>query len=153
MQVEVVASNGSVDEVLGERENRRVRERRVKPRSDVGERADCRLQVFQILDQVGLSVVDQPGGGVAEHPQVIQSGGQAGPLLDKYLERGRYLAQRLGENVALSCECLGKPVQRLDRRNDVVPLLVQCPHESVEPIKQIANSSLAPGQRGAEIVD
>src|SRR5581483_11675154 len=110
LYVEVVTSSGSIDEVLGEREDRRRRERFAKVRSYVGERADGRLQVLQVLDQVGLSVVDQPGGGVAERAQVVQGGRQARPLLDEYLEGGRYLAQRLGENVALSCECLGKPV-------------------------------------------
>jgi hypothetical protein len=85
LYVEVVTSNGPIDEVLGEREDRRRREREAKPRSDVGERADGGLQVFQILDQVGLSVVDQPGGGVAERAQVIQSRRQARPLLDEHL--------------------------------------------------------------------
>src|SRR5438309_6649448 len=51
LQVEVVAAHGPVDEVLSEREDRRRSERESKPRSDVGERADGRLQVFQILDQ------------------------------------------------------------------------------------------------------
>jgi hypothetical protein len=50
MQVEVVTANGTVDEVLGEREDRRRRERVAKPRPDVGERAEGGLQVFQILD-------------------------------------------------------------------------------------------------------
>src|ERR1700733_8628344 len=89
VQVEVVASNGAVDEVLGEREDRQRRDRRVNVGSDVGEPLDGRLQILQISDQVGLSVVDQPVGGVTEYAQAVQSGGQTWPLLDQHVERGR----------------------------------------------------------------
>ena len=153
MQVEVVASDRSVDEVLGEREHERRRDRHAELRSDVGECFDGRLQVLEVLDQVGLSVVDQPGGGVAEHAQMIQGGRQARPLLDQHIERGRYLVQRIGENVALSGECGRKPVQRLDGVDDVVALFVQSSHERVEASNQITEGALVPGQGGGEIVD
>ena len=139
VQVEVVASNGAVDEVLGEREDRRRRERRVKLRSDVGERTDGRLQILQISHQVGLGVVDQPGGGVAEFAQAVQSGRQAWPLRDQHIESGRHLSQRLSENFALCCEGAANLIQCLNGRDDVVTLLVECPHESVEPVDQIAD--------------
>ena len=48
-QVEVVASNGAVDEVLGEREDRQRRERRVKVRSDVGEPLIVGSRFFRFL--------------------------------------------------------------------------------------------------------
>src|SRR6202012_4494755 len=48
LYVGVVTANGWGGEILGEREAGRRREREAKPRSDVGERADGRLQVFQI---------------------------------------------------------------------------------------------------------
>ena len=153
MQVEVVASDRSVDEVLGEREHEPRRDRHAELRPDVGECFDGRLQVLEVLDQVVLSVVDQPGGGVAEHAQMIERGCQARPLLEQHIEGGRYLAQRISENVALSGECGRKPVQRLDGVDDVVPLIVQSSHERVEASKQITEGALVPGQGGGEIVD
>jgi hypothetical protein len=151
--VEIVASDGSVDEVLGEREHEPRRDRHAELRSDVGECFDGRLQVLEVLNQVVLSVVDQPGGGVAEHAQMIESGRQARSLLEQHIESGRYLAQRLGENVALSGECDRKPVQRPDGVDDVVPLIIQSSHERVEARNQITEGALVPGQGGGEIVD
>jgi hypothetical protein len=72
MQVEEVASDRSVDEVLSKREHEPRRDGRAELRSNVSERFDGRLLVFEVLDQVRLGVVDQPVGGVAEHAKVIQ---------------------------------------------------------------------------------
>ncbi len=124
MKVEIVASDGAVDEVLGEREDRQRRERRIDVRSDVGEPFDGRLQVLQISHQIGLSVVDQPGSRVAELAQAVQSGCQAWPLLDQHIERGRYLTQRLREDLTLGREGAADLIQCLDGRDDVVALLV-----------------------------
>ena len=60
LYVEVVTANGSIDEVLGEREDRRCREREAKPRSDVGERADGRLQVFRFLTKSACVLLISP---------------------------------------------------------------------------------------------
>ena len=152
-QVEEVAPDPSVDEVLREREVSRVFKGRVDIGSDTSDRTDRRFQVFQISHQVGLSVVDQPGGGVAEHAQLVQGGRQARPLFIQHLQRGRYLAQCLGEDVTLVGEGGGKPVQRLDGRDDVLALLVERADELVQPNEQVANSACTPGQGGIEVVD
>ena len=70
--VDVVASDVPVDEALVERERRRVRKGLVEVRPDVGQRLDRRLEILQVLDQVGPCVVDQPGGGVAERPEFVE---------------------------------------------------------------------------------
>ena len=151
--VDVVASDGSVDDILVERVCRRVREDRVEIRPDVSERTDRRLEVFQVLDQIGARVVDQPGGGVAEHAQLVQGGDDAGALADQHIQRRRYLAQRFGDDVALSGQRAGQPVQSLYRGDEAAALLVEGAHELVEALKQVAHSALMPGQRGVEVVD
>ncbi len=88
--VYVVPPDGSVDQVLAVRERgQRVRDGFVEIRSDVCQRTDRRLQVLQVFHQVGLGVVDEPGGGVAEDTQFVECFGDARPLPDQHLQRGR----------------------------------------------------------------
>ena len=71
----------------------------------------------------------------------------------EHVERGRDLAQRLVDDVALGGERAGQPVQRVDRVDDVVALAIEGADEVVQAGQQIADLALVPGQCGAEVVD
>ena len=153
VQVEVVTSDRSVDEVLGEREHERRRDRRAELRSDVGERFDGRLQVLQILDQVVLSVVDQPGGRVAEHAKVIQGAVRRGRSLISTSRAGGILCSA---SVMTSRWSAKVPTSRFSAWMEATMLsrlVVQRSHERVEASDQITEGALVPRQGGREIVD
>lgn len=143
--VDVVAPDIAIDEALGERERRRVGDGGVEVRSDVGKSTYRRPQVLQVLHQVGSGVVDQSGGGVAERPELVERRRDPRPLPDENIQRRRNLLQRLGDHVALAGQRTGEPIQCLDRRHQVVALLVECADESVQAHQQITNITGTPG--------
>ena len=47
-----------------------------------------------VFSPFGLGVLDQPGGRIAEDPQLVQRGREPGPLRDQHVECGRDALQR-----------------------------------------------------------
>ncbi len=62
--------------------------------SDVGQRLDGRLEVLQVRHQIGLGVVDEPVGGVAERPELGERGGELRPFAVQHFECARNPLQR-----------------------------------------------------------
>ena len=84
-----------------------------------------RLEVLQILHQVGLRVVDQTGDGLAERAQLLQCRREPRPLPEQDVQGRRDLVQSPGEYFLLAAEPSREPVQLVDGRDDVVALLIQ----------------------------
>src|ERR1700722_4279109 len=73
-------------------------------------------------------------------------------VVDQNVQSLRQLVKRLGNVVALSGECGCDAVQFADGRDDVVALLAEYAHETVQAAEQVANDVLAPGQGEIEVV-
>jgi hypothetical protein len=151
--VHEVAPYGPVDEILAVRKCRCVCQGGVEVGPDVGECAERRLEVVQVLDEVGLRVIDQPASGIAEGAKFVQGRGDARAFCENHIERGWDPVQRASDDVAMPGELGGQSVQRLDGGNDVVPLVVEDPDEGIQPGKQFANLVFMPGKGRSDVVD
>ena len=88
--------------------------------SDVGQCLQRWLQMCQVLDEIVLGVVDEPGCGVTEDSQFVEGGGQLGSLADENVERWRNGLQRVGDRIPLASEGVGQPVEGADTGDEGV---------------------------------